>query len=165
VSDAGFVLDAYDLEARRALLHQERLDRRAALGPIERRPHHHGVRALAGGHENLLAVEDVVVAVGPCGRGDGGGVRAAARLVDRHRGPHPGEALELLLVRDRGDRGVAETLPWHRQQQPDVAPAHFDRAEHEVEIRAVAVADQRGDMTCGRVSAAFVVTTTRAPRS
>ena len=43
-------------------------------------------------------------------------------------GPHAVEALELLVVGDRGDRGVAEALARHREQQADVAPAHLDDA-------------------------------------
>ena len=47
------------------------------------------------------------------------------------------EALQLLVVGDRRDRGVAEALARHREQQPDVAPAHLGDREHGGEVGAV----------------------------
>ena len=120
--------------------HDERLDRRAAQALVEGRPHHDAVGALAGGDVDLLAVDDVLVAVLAGGGLDVRGVRAGAGLGDRHRGPGAGEALELLVVGDRGDRGVAEPLARHRQQQADVAPAHLHDGQHRGEVGAVLVA-------------------------
>ena len=62
-ADAELVLDAQQLEARVRAVDHERLDRRAALARVERRPDHDHVGALAGGHVDLLAVEHVLVAV------------------------------------------------------------------------------------------------------
>ena len=52
-------------------------------------------------------------------------------------GPGALEPLELLVVGDRGDRGVAEALARHREQQADVAPAHLHDREHRGEVGAV----------------------------
>ena len=60
---------------------------------IERGPHHDGVAALAGGDEDLLAVEHVVVAVLARRRADRGRVAARVGLGDRHRRPLAREAL------------------------------------------------------------------------
>ena len=114
-----------ELHARVRALDHERLDRGAALVAVERRPHDDEVGALAGGDVDLLAVEDVLVAVEDGGGADRGRVRARLGLGDRHRGPLAAVALELLVVGDRGDRRVAEALAGHRQQQADVAPAQL----------------------------------------
>ena len=107
---------------------------------VERGPDDDQVGAVAGGDEDLLAVEDVLVAVELGGGADRGRVRAGLRLGDRHRRPLAAVALELLVGRDRGDRRVAEALARHREQQADVAPAELDDAEHGREVGAVAVA-------------------------
>ena len=52
----------------------------------------------------------------------------------------PVEPLQLLVVGDRGDRGVAEALARHREQQADVAPAHLRDRQHRGEVGAVLVA-------------------------
>ena len=109
-------------------------------GAVERRPDDDQVGAVAGGDEDLLAVEHVLVAVELGGGADRGRVRAGLGLGDRHRRPLAAVALELLLGRDRGDRRVAEALARHREQQADVAPAELDDAEHGREVGAVAVA-------------------------
>ena len=105
------------------LADHERLDRRAAERLVERRPDHDRVRALAGGDVDLLAVDDVLVAVLHRGGGDVGGVRPGAGLGDRHRRPGAAEALELLLVGDRRDRRVAQALARHREQQRRCRPS------------------------------------------
>ena len=123
-----------------SLRDHERLDRRATQALVEGRPDDHAVGALPRGDVDLLAVDDVLVAVLARGRLDVRGVRAGAGLGDRHRRPGAGEALELLVVGDRGDGGVAETLARHREQQADVAPAHLHDGEHRREVGAVLVA-------------------------
>ncbi len=92
------------------------------------------------GDVDLLAVEDVLVAVELGRRADRGRVGAGLGLGDRHRRPLAGEALLLVLVGDRGDGRVAEALARHRQQQADVAPAHLDDREDRRHVGAVAVA-------------------------
>ena len=67
--------------------HDERLDRRPAQRLVERRPHHDVGGPRTGGDEDLLAVDDVLVAVEFGGRGHRGRVGAEARFGDRHRGP------------------------------------------------------------------------------
>ncbi len=138
-ADAELVLEAVELQAGVGAFDDERLDRGAALGAVERGPDDDEVGALAGGDVDLLAVEDVLVAVEHGGGANRGGVRAGLGLGDRHRGPAAVEALQLLLVGDGGDRGVAEALARHREQQPDVAPAQLHDAEHRRHVRAVAV--------------------------
>ena len=126
-----------------SLRDHERLDRRATQALVEGRPDDDAVGALPGGDVDLLAVEDVLVAVLARGGLDVRGVRTGAGLGDRHRRPGAGEALELLVVGDRGDRGVAEALARHREQQADVAPAHLHDGEHRREVGAVLVASLR----------------------
>ncbi len=121
----------------RALGDDERLDRGAAELAVERRPDDDVVGAVARGDVDLLAVDDVLVAVEDGGRLDVGRVGADAGLGDRHAGPHAVEALELLVVGDRGDGGVAEALARHREQQADVAPAHLGDRHHRGEVGAV----------------------------
>ena len=62
-ADAELVLEPIELQARVRALDDERLDRRAALLGVEARPDDDEVGPLAGGDVDLLAVEDVVVAV------------------------------------------------------------------------------------------------------
>ncbi len=133
------MLEPVELQARVVALDDERPDRRPAHGAVERGPDDDQVGAVAGGDEDLLAVEHVLVAVEVGGGADRGRVRARFRLGDRHRRPLAAVFLELLLARHRGDRGVAEALSGHRQQQADVAPAELDDAEHGREVGAVAV--------------------------
>ena len=140
--------------AGRALRHDERLDRGAAQRLVERRPHHDGVGPLAGGDVDLLAVEDVVVAVERRGRRDVGGVGAGARLGDRHRGPEPGEPPRLLLVGHRRDGGVAEALARQREQQTGVAPAHLRDRQHGREVGPVAHARRRPSASSRRTPTA-----------
>ena len=147
------MLEPLDLHARRALLDHEGLDRGAALRLVEGRPDDDRVAAAAGGDEDLLAVDHVVVAVEDGGRRDGGGVGAEARLGDRHRRPQLVEALELLVVRDRRDRGVAEALPRHRQHHRDVAPAGLHDRQHAGHVAC----------RCGCPSAFLLRRTPRAP--
>ena len=124
----------------RALLDHEGLDRGAAAGLVQGGPHDDGVGAAAGGDVDLLAVDDVVVAVEHRGGRHRRGVRAEAGLGDGHRGPELAEALELLLVGHRGDRGVAETLPRHGQHHGDVTPAGLHDRQDARHVGAVAVA-------------------------
>src|SRR5690554_458289 len=95
-ADTHLLIEADELHAGRALLDDEGFDGGAAKVPIERRPDDDGVGTLTGGHEDLLAVDDVFIAVEPSGRLDGGRVRAGGGLGDRHRSPFMAEALELL---------------------------------------------------------------------
>jgi hypothetical protein len=144
VSDAELVLEAVELEAGVGALDHERLDRRAALGAVQRGPDHDEVRALARRHVDLLAVEHVLVAVED-GRGaDRGRVAAGLGLGDRHRRPAAGEALELLVVGDRRDRRVAQPLARERQQQADVAAAQLHDAQRRRQVRPVAVGGRAG---------------------
>ena len=108
--DAELVLEALDRDAGVLARNDERLDRRAAHGLVQRRPHHDVGGARAGGDEDLLAVDHVLIAVERGGGRDRGRVGAEARLGDRHRGPHLAEPLELLVGRDAGDRRVAQPL-------------------------------------------------------
>ena len=135
--DAELVLEALDHHAGGALLDDERLDRGPAERLVQRRPDDHAVGALARGDVDLLAVDDVLVAVLDGGGADARGVRAGARLGDRHRRPGAGQPLLLLVVRDGGDRGVAQALPRHAQQQRGVAPAHLGDREHRGQVGAV----------------------------
>ena len=131
------MLQPLHLHAGCALRDDEGLDGRAAEVLVEGGPDDDVVGAVTGGDEDLLAVEDVVVAVLDRGGADLGGVGAELRLGDRHPGPDTVEALELLVVGDRGDRGVAEPLARHREQQPDVAPAHLGDRHDRSEVGAV----------------------------
>ena len=136
-ADAELVIEPHDVHARRALRDEERLDRGAAERQIERRPHDDRVRALARGHEDLLAVEHPLLAVEARGRADRGRVGAGARLGDRHRDPLIAVLRLLLLGADRGERGVAEALARNRQREADVAARELDHAEHGGHVRAV----------------------------
>ena len=125
-ADAQLVLQALEHQPGVGALDHERLDRRAALARVQRRPHHHQLGALPGGHVDLLAVEHPLVAVLD-GRGaDRRRVRPRLGLGDGHRRPAARVELGLLLVGHRGDGRVAEALAGKREQQPDVAPAHLD---------------------------------------
>ena len=137
-ADPELVLETVELEPRVGALDHERLDRSSPDLTVQRRPHDDQVGPLARGDVDLLAVEDVVVAVLDRGRADGGRVRAGLGLGDGHGGPLALEALELLVVGHRGDGRVAQALAGHRQQQADVAPAQLDDAEHRGHVRAVA---------------------------
>ncbi len=101
--DAELVLEPLHVHPGCALGNHERLDRRPAEVLVERCPDHHRVAAVAGGHEDLLAVDDVVIAVQPGRRRDAGRVRAGPGLGDGHRRPQPVEPLVLLLVGDRSN--------------------------------------------------------------
>jgi hypothetical protein len=57
------VLQSLELEPRVVALDDERLDRLAALAAVKRGPHHDQLGAIAGGDEDLLAVEHVLLAV------------------------------------------------------------------------------------------------------
>ena len=78
-ADPELLVEALEDQPRVVALDDERLDRRAAPGAVERRPHDDQVGAVAGGDVDLLAVEHVVVAVEDRGRADRGGVRARPR--------------------------------------------------------------------------------------
>ena len=138
-ADPELVLEPLELETGVGALDHERLDRRPPLGPVERRPDDDQLGSVAGGDEDLRAVEDVLVAVEAGGRADRRRVRAGLGLGDRHRRPLAAEPLELLVVGDGGDRRLAEALAGHRQHQPDVAPAQLDQAQQAGHVRAVAV--------------------------
>ncbi|MNF68347.1 hypothetical protein D3C84_502010 [compost metagenome] len=135
--DAKLLLQAGHRHARRALFHHEGLDGCPAQATIQGGPDHHGIGTLAGGDEDLLAVEDVVLAILD-GRGaDGRRIRTAARLGDRHGRPGAFEARELLLVGHGGDGGIAQPLARHGQQQPDIAPAEFHHPQQRGQVAAI----------------------------
>src|SRR5438309_1161855 len=83
---------AIEDQARVGALADDGRERRAALRRVQRRPQDDEVGALARRHVDLLAVEDVLVAVEDGGRADGGGVRAGLGLGDGHRRPAACEA-------------------------------------------------------------------------
>ena len=122
-ADAQLVLEANQLEARGVARDDEGLDGCAACGLVHGGPDDHVGAALTGGDEDLLAVQDVLVAVQLRGRGDGRGVGAELRLGDGHGGPDLAEALELLVGGDGGDGCVAQALVRDGQGEADVAPA------------------------------------------
>ena len=123
------MLEPVELQPGVVAFDDERLDRRAALRAIERRPDDDQLRALAGGDVDLLAVEDLLVAVEP----------AVVRIAAESE-PASGSVIAIAAQRpsnrpsapagDGGDRRVAEPLARHRQQQADVAPAELDHPEH-----------------------------------
>ena len=161
-ADPELVLEPVELQAGVVALDHERLDRGTSLLGIERRPHHDQVGAVTGGDEDLLAVEDILVAVESGGRADRGGVRSRVGLGDRHRGPLAAEALELLLVGDGGDRRLAQALARHRQQQPDVAPAQLGQAKQAGHVAAVAVGVGVGLLGARAVAVAIAAHAARA---
>ena len=110
----------------RALGDHERLDRRPAELPVEGRPHHDGVGAVAGGDEDLLAVEDVLVAVEDRGRLDVRRVRAGAGLGDRHRRPRRRRSARAARRRrprrSRSCRGPAAASRAAARRRPSTSP-------------------------------------------
>ena len=138
--DAQLLFQPDEFEARRALFHDKGFDRGPAGGFVQRGPDHDQIGALAGRDVDLLAVEDVLVAISHSGGAYRRRIRAAARFGNGHGGPATGEALQLLFVGHRGDGRVAQTLTRHGQQQADIAPAHFDNAQCRGQIAAVAIA-------------------------
>ena len=137
-ADAELVIEANELHARRPLLDHEGLDGGAAEALVERRPYDDGVGAFAGGDEDLLAVDDVVIAVETRGGVDVGRIGARFRLGDGHGDPAPLEARELLFVGHRGDGGIAEPLARNGEGEPHVTPAELGEAEHGRHAAAVA---------------------------
>ena len=124
--DAELVLEPLDGDAGMFARHDERLDRRAAQRLVQRRPHHDVGGARTGGDEDLLAVDDVLVAVEGRRGGHRRRVGAETGLGDGHRGPHLAETFELFVGGHAGDRGVAEALVGHRQHQRHIAPADLE---------------------------------------
>ena len=92
-TDTELVLESIEDQTRVVALDHERLDRGAALLAIERGPDHDQLGPVAGGHEDLLAVQHVLVALERCGRPDRRGVRSGLGLGDRHRRPLAAEPL------------------------------------------------------------------------
>ncbi|CAB4727648.1 unannotated protein [freshwater metagenome] len=131
------MLEPVDPHARGALRDHERLDRSATQLAVQRRPDDDVVGAVTGGDVDLLAVDDVLVAVERGRRLDVRRVGAGAGLGDGHAGPDALEALELLVVGHGGDGGVAQALARHREQQTDVTPAHLGDRHHRGEVGAV----------------------------
>ncbi|SLD30174.1 Uncharacterised protein [Mycobacteroides abscessus subsp. massiliense] len=119
--------------------HQEGLDGRAALGLVQRRPDHDVGGTGTGGDEDLFAVDDVLVAVEFGGGRDGRRVRAEAGLGDGHGRPDLAEAVTVFLAGDARYGGVAQALVGHREQQTDIAPAHFEGIEQGGHVGAVDV--------------------------
>ena len=116
---------------------RRRFHRRPAEIGIESRTDDHGVGPAPRGDVDLFAVEHPLVSVEASGGLYVGGVRPGAGLRDRHRGPHAFEALPLLGVCDRRDRGVPETLARNRKRQPDVSPAELGEPEAGGHVGAV----------------------------
>lgn len=117
--------------------HDERLDGGATLALVEGGPHNDMVGSLARGHEDLGAVEHVLVAVEAGGGGHCRRVGTEVRFGDGHGGPHAAELLHLLLVRHGGDRGVAQALAGDREREADVSPAGLDDVEQRLHVAAV----------------------------
>ena len=87
------------------------------------------VSTVAGGNEDLLTIEDVLVTVELGGGAHGCGVGTEIGLGDGHCGPDLAEVFELLVSCDGGDSGVTQALVRNREGQSDVTPAHFNDVE------------------------------------
>jgi hypothetical protein len=138
--DAQLVLETSNAQARCVTRNDERLDGRSTLRLVDRRPHDDVRRTLTGGDEDLLAVENPLVAVENGGGGHCGGVGTETRFGDGHRGPHLAETFELFVGGHCGDRGVAEPLVGDREHESYVAPRCFERVEERRHVAAVGVA-------------------------
>ena len=103
-TDPELVVEPLKLEPRIGALDDERADRGTPARAVERGPDDDELGALAGRHEDLLAVEHVLVAVEHSRRAYRSRVRAGLGLGDRHRSPAPAVARQLLVARDGRDR-------------------------------------------------------------
>ena len=118
--------------------HDERLDGRAAPGLVQRRPHHDVGGPRPGGDVDLLAVDDVLIAVEHRRRRDRRRIRTEGRFGDRHRSPDaPAKVLQLLIGGHPGDSRITQALTGHRQQQCDITPGNLKSIEESGHVGAV----------------------------
>ena len=128
-ADAKLLFFARDLEARRALHHDERFDACSTPLRIDGRPYDDALRPDTCGHEDLFTVEHPAFPVAPRRRRDGLGVGPAARLRDGHRQHGLPPAILLLGCPGGKQGGVAQ--PRERPAQHDrIAPGACDGHEH-----------------------------------
>ena len=152
------MLQFRDLHARRTGFHHKRANARAACARVNRRPYNDEARLqflvigdgfVAGGHENLFAVQHPLVGflIQHRGRANRGGVGTAARLGHRHGGKsglvflETAEETALLLRRTGGfHRSRAQTAARRDQVHTGIAPRkHFNHESQHLIADAGAV--------------------------
>jgi hypothetical protein len=133
------VFEAFHGDTWMVTRHDERFDRGAALGLVQRCPDHDMGGPRTRGDEDLLTVDHVLVAVVLGRRRHRGRVGTEARLGDGHRRPHLAQSFQLFIGGDARDGGIAQALIRHREHQCDIAPADLGHVENSGHVAAVDV--------------------------